>query len=193
MIRILRENNNEIRQIPLECIKCATLLSTEEAENLLTIEERKCKGTQEAINNGLFVADNGNSCYWLRSAGYSDGFACIVSFVGCVYNYYSVRYPNIGIRPALILNLQSSNLRVGDGFEFGDYTFKIISNSLALCDVIIDVCPFNQNKKDGNDYETSCIKKKVDEWFNQCIQDIKDISQGLKTDKMIADEMDLGF
>ena len=116
-----------------DCIKGITLLSTEEAENLLTKEQRKCKY-------------NNKPCWWwLRSPGFHQDIAAYVYNDGSVY--YNGDIVNIGsgcVRPALILStLKSSNLKsieklgVGEHFEFGGYTFTIISNKLALCDEVI--------------------------------------------------------
>lgn len=41
MVKILRESN-ETKEMPLECIKGATLLSKDEVHNLLKKGERKC-------------------------------------------------------------------------------------------------------------------------------------------------------
>ena len=95
----------------------ATLLSIEEAENLLTMEDRKY-----------------HCWWWLRSPGNLSDYAALVHRVGDVsyfgYGVYDVDYC---VRPALqISNLQSSNLLIGDVFEVGDYKFKVISKDLAF-------------------------------------------------------------
>jgi len=133
------------------------LLSIEEAENLLTQEEREC-------------TYQGKPCWWwLRSPGsYSDRAAC-VDRGGLVYYIGDrVNYVNDCVRPALILNLSSSNLQIGDIFEFGEYKFKVISSGYALCEEAIDRCAFRKDwkSKDANVYEKSDIKKFVDNWFN---------------------------
>ena len=147
-----------------DCIKGITLLSTKEAENLLTEEQRICKYNNE-------------ECWWLRSPGYYKGRAAYVYFDGSV-NYFGHRVSpaNYCVRPALILStLKSSNLKsieelgAGERFEFGGYTFTIISNKLALCDEAIAKMAFREDweAKDANDYEKSDIKKFLDNWFRE--------------------------
>lgn len=179
MVKVLRESN-EIKKTPIECIKGATLLSKKEVENLLTKEERRC-------------TYQGGCCFWwLRSPGNCQYRTTSVLSDGSVsYHGLGVSHDGGCVRPALILNLNSSTLQIGDVFEFGDNKFKIISNKYALCEEAIGRCIFRKDwrAKDSNVYEKSDVKKYVDNWF----QDEKDILKGIKTDKMIADEMDLGF
>ena len=84
-----------------DCIKGITLLSVEEAENLLTEEQRKCTYNGERC------------CWWLRSPGDDQDAAAFVDIDGSVlYFGYSVNYAYDCVRPALILsNLKSSNLK----------------------------------------------------------------------------------
>ena len=128
----------------------AKLLSTEEAEKYLTEEERKYDK------------------WWLRSPGSyfrivdscNDGGD--ISNLGCF-----VDSSNVCVRPALqITNLESSNLKIGDTFEFSGFNFKVISENLAwMYRQDIGCYAFNFGFKNGNDYETSDIKKFVDKWF----------------------------
>lgn len=185
MIRILRENNDELKEIPVECIEGSTLLSIDEAKSLLTQEERK-------------RTYNGKLCWWwLRSPGYEQICAAGVFYDGSVSFSGGDVYDDDGcVRPALtISNLQSSNLQVGDVFKFGGYKFKVISNKYALCEEVIGRCAFRKewNAKDSNVYEKSDVKKFVDNWFNLSIQDIKDIANNRIPDSKLWDEMDLGF
>ena len=148
-----------------DCIKGITLLSTEEAEDLLTKEQRKRKF-------------EGEECWWwLRSPGNNQKYAAVVGSDGSVYYFgdYVSNVDNCG-RPALILSsLKSSNLKsikelgVGERFEFGGYTFTIISNKLALCDEVIAKMAFRKDWKteDANVYEKSDIKKFLDNWFKE--------------------------
>ena len=148
-----------------DCIEGITLLSADEAENLLTKEQRKCKY-------------NNKPCWWwLRSPGRHQNFAAYVNYDGSVYYYGScVNYDSDCVRPALILsNLKSSNLKsieelgVGEHFEFGGYTFTVISNKLALCDEAIAEMAFRKDyeAKDANVYEKSDVKKFLDNWFRE--------------------------
>ena len=148
-----------------DCIEGITLLSAEEAENLLTKEQRICKFEGE------------ERCWWLRSPGDDRHRAAYVYGSGSVNfrgNY--VYYVDDCVRPALILsNLKSSNLKsikelgVGEHFEFGGYTFTIISNKLALCDEAIAKMAFRKDRKseDANQYSKSDVKKFLENWFRE--------------------------
>lgn len=132
----------------------ATLLSIEEAEESLTEEERK------------------HTCYyWLRSPGFNSSYAAHAYFDGEIDSYgYSVNNA-LAVRPALqITNLESSNLEIGDTFELGDFEFKVISDNLAwMHKQDIGGYVFNNYFNNGNDYETSDVKKFVDKWFELLI------------------------
>lgn len=183
MVKILRESN-ETKEMPLECIKGATLLSKDEVHNLLKKGERKCTYQGEL------------HWWWLRSLGHNQGYAAFVDDEGDVsFSGETVTDDDGCVRPALIINLQLCNLHLGDIFEFGEYKFKVISKQYALCKGAIGKCAFGKDyeAKDANVYDKSDIKKFVDNWFNQCAQDIKDISQGITPDSKLWDEMDLGF
>ena len=127
----------------------ATLLSTEEAETLLSREERKYED------------------WWrLRSPGTDSSHAAGVDYLGSV-NYFGLDvYRNdVAVRPALqIKDLRSSNLKVGDRFEFGGKLFRIISDELAFCEEDIGYHRFDA---ETNVYEQSEIKKFVDAWFEK--------------------------
>ena len=131
----------------------STLLSAEEAENLLTKENRKY-----------------HCWWWLRSPGDYSSYAASVYVDGDVYYYGGgVNYDGHCVRPALkISNLESSNLLIGDVFEVGDWKFKVISENLAwmyeqdIGDHIFDA--------KTNVYEQSEIKQFVDNWFEKEIK-----------------------
>ena len=74
----------------------ATLLSVEEAENLLTREERSCE-----------------HWWWLRSpGGYGNRAAYVYSFGDVYYRGFIVSYGSHCVRPALQISvLKSSNLK----------------------------------------------------------------------------------
>ena len=148
-----------------DCIKGITLLSAEEAENLLTEEQRKCKFEGERC------------CWWLRTPGNNQDRAAFVNGDGSVRYYGIIVYFAFDcVRPALILStLKSSNLKsieelgVGEHFEFGGYTFTVISNKYALCDEVIAETAFREDReaKDANVYEKSDVKKFIDNWFRE--------------------------
>jgi len=130
----------------------ATLLSIEEAEKL-PIELRKY-----------------NCWWWLLSSDNNFLRAPIVNYDGTPRrNGDFVEHRDNVVRPALqIENMQFSNLKIGDIFEFGGKPFKIITDELAFCLSDIGTCKFRKDwkSKDANDYEKSDVKKYVDDWFN---------------------------
>lgn len=133
----------------------ATLLTVEEAEQL-----------PKSILNI-------NHPWWLRSPGSDTNNAAYVDFFGDVYDYGAcVDYDDCGVRPALNINLESSNLSIGDKFTFGDKEFDVVFKDKALCTDIIGECTFRGNWKafDANDYEASDVKKFVDAWYKNYFQ-----------------------
>ena len=138
-----------------DCIKGITLLSTEEAENLLTKEQRKCTYNGERC------------CWWLRTPGSGQYCAAHIYGSGLVSCYGDcVNNDDVYVRPALILStLKPSNLKsieelvVGEHFEFGGYTFTVISGKYALCDEVIAEMAFREDyeAKDANVYEKSDV------------------------------------
>lgn len=134
-------------------IKLATLLSVEEAQTLLTQEER--------------VYDY---WWWLRSPGYNQYDATHVNLDGSVSYYgYSVDYGDDCVRPALKISLKYSDYRIGDIFKFGNKIFKILSDDLAFCLEDIGTHCFRKDWQapDANIYEVSDVKKFIDAWFEQ--------------------------
>lgn len=134
-------------------IEGVTLLSKEEANHLLTPEER--------IHNG--------PC-WLRTPGNLSDCACYIDSIGYVDNDgLDVDYCYGIVRPALKINIAHADLIIGDKFLFRGNEFKIISPTLAwMCHTDIGKHVFRKNAKanDANNYEASDVKKFVDEWFN---------------------------
>lgn len=129
-----------------------TLLSTEETENIP--ENLKSVGIP----------------WWLRSPGVSNYYASIVGNDGCIYSYgNSVCFSGFGIRPALIFNPESSNLKIGDKFKLAEYDWTIITENIALCNGIIDNGPFREDwqAEDANNYEKSDIKKFLENWAEE--------------------------
>ena len=133
----------------------ATLLSVEEAENLLTMEDRRY-----------------GCWWWLRSPGYLSNYAAYVYRGGVVgYRGGGVAHGNRCVRPVLQIsnlqssNFQSSNLLIGDVFEVGGWKFKVISKNLAwLYEQDIGKHIFDAKT---NIYEQSKIKQFVDDWFER--------------------------
>ncbi len=84
------------------------LLSIDEANKYFkSSDARMASGTEYAKDTDLYIADNGNSWWWLRSPGDDSDRAAIVSSHGYVdfYGNY-VRSSKNGVRPALWINLE---------------------------------------------------------------------------------------
>lgn len=106
-----------------------------------------------------------NGWWWLRSSGSHRSFATEV------YNDDSPcsRYvSNVSgcVRPALIGNFKSSNLRYSDKFILIGYNWTVLNDWLALCDDVVGKTYFRKdaNASDANDFEHSDIKKWLYRW-----------------------------
>lgn len=110
-----------------------------------------------------------NNYWWLRSPGSSSPYACIVYDYGARdgNDYDVVDNGENAVRPALIINLESSNLNIGDEFTFADRDWTVISDALAICNSDIGTCPFRDYwaASDANVYEKSDLKRYVEDWF----------------------------
>lgn len=130
----------------------ATLLSVEEAEKL-----------PKRYRKYPYL-------WWLRSPGTSRDSATDVYRDGSISILGNEVSNEDAVRPALkIENLESSNLKIGDVFVFGEKRFGIIDDNIALCLEDIGTCAFRNGwrAKDANDYEKSDVKKFVDDWFKE--------------------------
>ena len=85
------------------------LLSEKETETLFSNkEERIAKATEYAQKSGVYVNKEKAACWWLRSPGEDSDSAAEVYDGGWVgRNGDGVYYNNVGVRPALYLNVQS--------------------------------------------------------------------------------------
>ena len=81
------------------------LLSKEEAEKYFAnYEARKCKATKYAVKNGVWVATNGCSLWWLRSPNPNNSrFVYYVYYDGFICNHF-VCFDDRVVRPALWIN-----------------------------------------------------------------------------------------
>jgi len=132
-----------------------TLLSAEEAEKLPSELRRYARW------------------WWLRSPGKFFNSAASVHSDGFISLYGNTVNVSNAIRPVLQINIKSSNLQIGDVFEFGGKEFRVVSDNLAFCLSDIGTYPFRKNWKttDANDYEKSDVKKFVDDWFNKYVKE----------------------
>ena len=102
------------------------------------------------------------SRWWLRSPGRLSYDATLVALDGSVPTYgFSVDYTN-GIRPALrVSKSEISNLQIGDRKIYYDFPFIKIDEDLLIAEVPI---AFDKFDDESNDYETSYVKRFLEEW-----------------------------
>lgn len=116
-----------------------------------------------------------NNWWWLRSPDDDRSGVAHVHRDGSVYKYgYYVVNAYDAVRPALeIKNLESSAFDVGDVFIFGGKRFEVINSKTAFCLEDIGTCAFREDwrAEDANNYETSDVKKFVDDWFEKAKQE----------------------
>lgn len=148
-----RRHDEMKRKISINSIESAALLSKEEYNKY-----------RDKISH---ITKN----WWLRSAGRSGSQAAFVSRGSGIVDGRGINvHLEFGVRPALqISNSVSMNLESGDTFEFGRNTFTYLGEGLALCDNIVGNCVFRKdwNAPDANVYETSDVKKYVEDWFEK--------------------------
>lgn len=122
------------------------LLSVEETENIPT-----------------WILANGE-WWWLRSPGYNSYHAVIIHSNGYIYNIgRDIDYYTVEVRPALkVLNL--SELEIGETVKVFNRMAQYIGNGkVLLCESIFK----SRFDEESNNYETSEVKYKLDEWFEQ--------------------------
>lgn len=146
---VSRMKIEKITTVEQDCDFCGlTLLSIDE------YEKHKCK--IKPLSGG----------WWLRSHGNIQYSAALVRASGALY-YCNVDYDVLSVRPALILNLKSPDLKIDDEFKCYNHNWTVISDRYALCDDELCYMAFrkNCNADDSNDYDASDIKKYLDdEW-----------------------------
>lgn len=74
---------------------------------------------------------------------------------------------NNAIRP--VVEYAKAKLNPGDKVEFAGMTWTVLNEKLALADKCIGEMPFcaNFKKENPRDYETSDVKKRIDEWAKE--------------------------
>ena len=139
--------------IPIEGI---TLLSVEESQKL---------------SKDILHCESDD--WWLRSPGNSDDKAAVVRGLDdCVDQDGCSVDDEYGVRPALRVHPFHSNpygVRIGDTIRLFGYKWTVISDTLLLCNDLVDDIPFRKNGKaeDTNDYEKSDIKKWLENWYKE--------------------------
>ena len=168
----------EMKIVDNERIKGATLLNVNNIY-ALSPEQKKCKASEQAIEDGAYVDEDGYCHWWLGTKGLGDGTTdSDTTYVAYIMNLgkedctgLPASNDTIGVRPAL--EFESSDLEVGDKFEFGGYTFTVISDEYALCDVAITAMAFKEDysEENPNQYSNSDVKKFLDEWYNGIVNE----------------------
>lgn len=145
--------NRKLKEVKLEdgvTVKGATLLTIEEAEKL----------PKEIL---AFHCD-----WWLQSPGIDDFCAAIVDPDGCIDRDGLMVDRYAHARQAL--EIEFSNLNIGDTFEFAEDEFQIISETKALCiDSDAGLTKFSTDSMmlDANVYECSEVKKIIDQYYKE--------------------------
>ena len=140
-----------------------TLLSRDELWDLLTHEQCMCNYKGEPCEWWLRTPAKDTPFDYVRNVMYvrTDG---IVQPEGV-----RVDTTEKAVRPVLKLsNFGSSRLAIGDTFEFGGYSFTIISDKYALCNEAIAMHMFREqyDVEEASVYEESDVKIYLDNWFN---------------------------
>ena len=141
------------------------VISTEKVE--VPIYGIKLLSIEEYQENRDIICDL-DGWWWLRSPGHYRNYAVHVYTNGgldCIH----VDYNNGCVRPALIGNLKSSNLKRGDKIEVAGYTWTVLNNELALCDKGVGKTCFRKDweANNANDYDASDIKKWLHDWAEE--------------------------
>ena len=78
-------------------------------------KDRKAFGTEYAVENGLFVYQNGSSPYWTRSQSQSHAYGTRCTKVDGDLGYIRCVVMNEGCRPAIRLSLDKAMVSSGSG------------------------------------------------------------------------------
>lgn len=114
-----------------------------------------------------YIRPSGLYWWWLRSPGGHSDYAAIVYFSGGVSSGGCYVHSIGGaVRPALIINPESTNLQVGDRIFYKQHRWTAIDKNMLLCDEPVTYMPFRKDWKapDANDYEHSDVKKWLEDW-----------------------------
>ena len=124
--------------------------------------------SEEEYKQNSHIIPAVNWWWWLRSLGHFQYSAAYVDSDGSLYND-NVNFDGGRVRPALICNLKSSNLKPGDKIELANKIWTVLNNSIVLCDDSIGKSKFREDygAENANVYEYSDVKKIVDEWAKE--------------------------
>lgn len=106
--------------------------------------------------------------WWLRSYDESGNTAACTYGDGEV-EYLNVSFNRIGVRPALLCNLASSNLSSGDKVVLNGQSYTALRGDFLLKDEMIGNCAFREDREtpDANIYEKSDVKIYVEQWYEK--------------------------
>lgn len=102
--------------------------------------------------------------WWLRSPSHFSNCVMRVNSSGNIGSDGSFIYLNYAVRPILITNLKSLNLKVGCVCKILGISWVYIGDGKFLTK---DVEFYSIFDKESNDYETSFLKKSVNKWFSK--------------------------
>lgn len=125
----------------------------------IEIEEVTLLSAKEYANN-QFIISSISDDWWTRSPGFDSGYVTSVRSDERRQDY-GVNWP-LAVRPALRIN----SLRYGERFELFGFTWRVLSDGLALCEAAVGWSCFRVDKTadDANVYEKSDVKKWLDDW-----------------------------
>lgn len=146
----LKEFKN-IKEISSKEVEKITLLSAEEAEKV-------------SEENLVY-----NYWWWLRSPGYYPNTTAGIYEFDDLVDYHSgyIRYEDGAVRPALIINQKT---KLYENIKVFDKYWTYIGNNLYLLasfEKPLTTMAFNSDESKGNDYETSDVKKFLDNWLKE--------------------------
>lgn len=85
------------------------LLSIDEATNYFLFDnERRCIPTEYVVAKGVWLGDNVNCQWWLRSPANYQDHPAYVDYDGYIstWGYYAADYSSVVVRPALWINIE---------------------------------------------------------------------------------------
>ena len=102
--------------------------------------------------------------WWLSSPGNNSNYAAFVRFSATVNALgFNVTYDTGEVRPALTIS-NSPELEIGETVKvFGLIAQYIGGDKVLLCEPIL----YSRFDAESHDFETSEVKQKIDNWFNE--------------------------